>query len=184
MANLNVPNLPPAILAALLLDAQRKTALAREQGLILHRDYPRERDTVPNVAQSVDVIEAADAAVTLATVLTLANEMRTKVNAHVAETTKHKVADATNVITSPVATDQTSANTLLNEIRTDFNAHHDGATWHDVGPGAGKIGAAPADIATAVASDLATSITLANALKAMFNAHVRSGAPTLVLAKS
>lgn len=63
------------------------------------------------------------AATTLATAITLANAIKSDYNTHRASTTYHANADATNVITSPDATDQSSLNTLLNELKTDLNAH-------------------------------------------------------------
>lgn len=63
------------------------------------------------------------AASTLATAITLANAIKADYNPHRASTTYHYNADATNVVTSADATDQSSLNTLLNEIKTDLNAH-------------------------------------------------------------
>jgi hypothetical protein len=63
------------------------------------------------------------AASTLATGITLGNAIKTAYNIHRASTTYHYTADATNVVASADATDQSSLNTLLNEIKTDLNAH-------------------------------------------------------------
>jgi len=66
---------------------------------------------------------ALSAATSLATAITLANAIKADYNTHRASTTYHYNADATNVVTSSDATDQSSLNTLLNEIKTDLNAH-------------------------------------------------------------
>jgi len=66
---------------------------------------------------------ALTAASTLATAITLANAIKADYNTHRASTTYHYNADATNVVTSADATDQSSLNTLLNELKTDLNAH-------------------------------------------------------------
>lgn len=59
----------------------------------------------------------------LTTAMARANDVKAKMNTHIASTTYHYTADATNGISSPDATDQASLNTLLNEIKTDLNAH-------------------------------------------------------------
>jgi len=70
-----------------------------------------------------DPAPALVVASTLATGITLANAIKADYNTHRASTTYHYNADATNVVTSADATDQTSLNTLLNEIKVDLNAH-------------------------------------------------------------
>lgn len=80
----------------------------------------------------------------------------------------HIAADATNAITSPVATNLATAQTLANEIKTKFEAHRVLLTAHP------KADTAHA-IAAADASDLATLITLVNELGDDIAAHIAAG---------
>jgi len=111
----------------------------------------------------------ADAAVTLATVLTLANSLRGHTITHLASTgyTGVHVAASAAAITSPEATDQTTANALLIELKTDFNSHLTEAGVHINNDATNTVTAADA-------TDLATSIALANDIKAQYNAHIIS----------
>ena len=116
---------------------------------------------------SVGSVTSPDAAVTLATVLTLANEEREKIILHFASTGDvgaHRAASA-EVIAAPAATDQTTADTLLDELKADLNDAMNEAGHHIVDDATNAVSAA-------AATDLATSITLANDIKAVFNAHV------------
>ena len=127
-------------------------------------------------------IETNVDAAALPAVLVLANSLKARFNAHIANLNAHVIADAVNVIAAVNATDQATAQTLLNELKTDFNAHILLATVHyDLGGAGGD--AAPAAVATANATDLATAVALANALKAAINRHFSAGAadPTVVL---
>jgi len=116
---------------------------------------------------SITVEGTADAAVTLATVLTLANSLRPKVIDHLAsygDVGAHRAASAA-AVAAPIATDQGTANTLLTELKADFNTHLIEAGVHMVNDATNTIVAADA-------TNLATSITLANAVKAAYNAHI------------
>jgi hypothetical protein len=64
-----------------------------------------------------------DKATDLTSAMARANDVKAKMNVHIASTTYHYNADATNAIAAADATDQSSLNTLLNEIKTDLNAH-------------------------------------------------------------
>jgi len=122
--------------------------------------------------QTALAVTVSDAAVTLATVLSLienAGGLRDIWTRHIANTTAHKAADTTNALTSATATDQATANTFLNELQGDINAHMIDTTYHVRGD-ANQDG-------TTIASDLASSITLGNALKAVINAHILRAAP-------
>lgn len=165
MATKTITNLPGSWLSGLFTGFLSLIASLKSAGAILHNDEAL-------AAEKVTAAPATDVATTVA----LANDMKARMNEHIAQTTKHLAADAANGVTSANATDQTTANTLLNEIKGDFNAHHKSATYHNVG-GAGGF-AAPADVATANATDAATSQALANALKTAMNLHICNGAPT------
>jgi hypothetical protein len=92
------------------------------------------------------------------------NELKADYTAHIASTTHHPVADATNVIAAADASDLATAQTLANELKADYNAHRSQATVHvndDSGNG----------IAAADATNLATLVTLVAELKLDFNAH-------------
>jgi hypothetical protein len=125
---------------------------------------------------SVGLVTSPDAAVTLGTVLTLANEERSKIIDHFASTGDlgaHRAASA-EVIAAAVATDQGTADTLLNELKADFNDAMNEAGHHIVADATNAVSAADA-------TDLATSITLANDIKAVFNAHVIAAMDSLPL---
>lgn len=114
-----------------------------------------------------DVV-TSPAATILSSLITLANELKSRYNSHIANTNGafHAVADTANAVTSPNATDLTSAQTLLNEIKADYNAHiiNTGGVYHAVNDTLNTI--------TSVdASSLPTAIALANELKVDFNAH-------------
>ena len=76
---------------------------------------------------SPDVDPSSSGATQLAAAIVIANAIKAAYNTHRAAANVHFNNDATNTITSPDATDQTSLNTLLNELKTDMNAHLSGA---------------------------------------------------------
>ncbi len=63
------------------------------------------------------------AAIDLTSAQTAANLMKATYNTHIASTTYHYNADATNGIAAADASNQGTLNTLLNEMRTDCAAH-------------------------------------------------------------
>lgn len=63
----------------------------------------------------------------LTSAIARANDIKAKYNTHIASTTHHYNADATNATAASNATDQASLNTLLNELKSDINAHIAGA---------------------------------------------------------
>ena len=131
-------------------------------------------------AQTGDVVTTADAT-DQATRFALANILKAKLNAHVASTLKHLIADATNVVTSADATNDATSQTLINEWKADFNAHQALITGgvHRGKGGQGSVVAAPQAITTADGTDATTTGTLINAAKAAWNLHVQSGAQKL-----
>lgn len=143
-----------------LIDFDRR--LGRLETLINSQIAPAAAvDTPHNTADSRRI--TSPDAVDLATAITLANEMKTKLNAHEADDDVHASADATNTVSSADATDQSSLNTLLNEIKGDIVAHGANDTAHNV--------AHSITVSAANASDLATSLTLVNELKDDVNSH-------------
>lgn len=68
-------------------------------------------------------LTAARPATSLATAITLANEIKADYNAHLTQSGVHLNNDSTNTISSSNASDQSSLNTLLNELRTNMAAH-------------------------------------------------------------
>lgn len=114
-----------------------------------------------------DDLETTANASDLATVIVLANSLKSRMNIHLASTGitgVHATASA-ETIASATASDQTTANALLNELKTDYNTHLSESAVHLNNDGTN-------DVTSANATDLATSITLANEIKADFNAHV------------
>ena len=73
--------------------------------------------------KATDTAIATADATDQATLNTLLNAIKTKLNAHGGSTTYHYTADGTNTVTSPDATDLASSVTLVNELYTDINAH-------------------------------------------------------------
>jgi hypothetical protein len=96
--------------------------------------------------------------------VSLANELKTKYEAHRLSTTAHVIADGTNVVTSPDATDLATAITLLNELQIVENSHFGDTAVHQV--------ADTRTISSVSATDTATAMTLANELKVDYNAHI------------
>jgi hypothetical protein len=123
---------------------------------------------------STAVANAAAAATTLGTTLTSANESKRIANLHMADALAHEAADADHLISSPDATDQTTANTLLNELKTDLNLHFLDADSHYTADATNVVDAADA-------TDAGSSQTLADDIKAKLNAHIlfSSTAPML-----
>ena len=102
---------------------------------------------------------------TLSEAITLVNEIKLDYNAHIADTDVHTIADAVNPTSAGAATDLASAIVLANEIKLDYNAHRSEAGVH-VNNDAGN------EITSADATDLATLTTLANELKTDISAHL------------
>ena len=118
----------------------------------------------------------ANAAVTLATVITLANELLVKGNIHMADAIAHKVADTTNgpynasavaLLPLAAAATQTQVNTQVTAMKAGLNAHFIQTGVHYTNDAVNTIVAADA-------TTLGTSITLVNAIKAAYNAHIAS----------
>lgn len=165
---INVSELPGELLPALVAAHNAKTAALASMGALPHHE--------------TTALVTAPAATSEATSVALANDLRARYIAHVADTDAHVVADATNTVSAAVATDLASAQTLLNELRGDFNAHIALAAAHRGVSGAG--GVTIGTVTTAEASDQTTANALANALRAAFNRHFGAGAPDLVLVAS
>lgn len=79
-------------------------------------------DTLAHKVTGVALASYAEAP-DLATAITRANDVKAKYNTHIASTTFHYNADATNSTAAANATDLASLITLLNELKGDFNAH-------------------------------------------------------------
>lgn len=125
-----------------------------------------------HLSPSETTLTAADAAVTLATVLTLSRDIYYVYLFHLADTVAHKVADAPPALVVPV--DQTTANTFLNAVKADYNTHRASTTYHYTADSTNVVTAA-------AATNLATSIDLANDIKAQLIAHLAAGATTQAL---
>jgi len=115
---------------------------------------------------SITAESNADAAA-LPAVITLANSLKAKLNAHLVssgDVGAHRAASAATV-TAADATDQATANTLLTQEKARYNTHLAEANVHIVNDTTNSVG-------TADATDLPTSIALANAIKAKYNLHI------------
>lgn len=86
--------------------------------------YPGHRsDTLAHAAADTTNATAAPVATTLATGITLANELKADINAHLTQSGAHHVSDTANTIAASDATDLPSLVTLVNAIATALNAH-------------------------------------------------------------
>lgn len=115
-------------------------------------------------------VATADATA-LASVKTLANALKADMNIHIASTSQHSAADATNTIgfTDLAGGDtQATTDTACNELKTDFNAHRSQSGVHPSNDGYHLVEAADA-------SDEATSVTLINQIKLVYNQHIGDG---------
>jgi hypothetical protein len=114
-----------------------------------------------------DVLENTANASDLPTVITLANSLKAKLNAHFPSTGVtgvHMIA-STETIAAADASDQTTANTLINEFKLDYNNHRTESNVH--------INDDTVNVVSATAAiDLATSIALVNEVKTDYNAHI------------
>lgn len=146
-------------------------------GLVGQKDKKNEICTM-NVHKVSDTANttAAATATNQATAETLANELKTDYNLHIASTTYHAAADATNAVTSPNASEEATLVTLVNELKADINAHRNQAGVHVTNDSNHLITAADA-------TNLATALTLVKEIKADYNAHlieVQITAPTFL----
>ena len=80
----------------------------------------------------------------------------------------HLSADSSNAVTSPVATDTTSAITRANELKADFNLHRASTTFHPVADSVHVVTAADA-------TNSSTLNTLLSDLQTQINAHFAGG---------
>lgn len=121
---------------------------------------------------TVDAVAAPDAT-DLASLLTLSNDLKAKLNAHLVIDQVHVVPDPGNAVTSPDAVDLASAATLINEMQSRLLSHFSNRRSHlypdtvhpflplTVGP-----------------ADLSLAISVANLLlKANYNAHLAAAYP-------
>lgn len=106
-----------------------------------------------------------------ATIVDLANDVRTQYTAHLAMGTWHLAADSTNTLTSPAATDWDSAVTLLNELRTQYTGHLAAGTWHGTPDGTNVLTAIAIPVGDPTAANIALALALVNDLRTQYEAH-------------
>jgi len=97
---------------------------------------------------------------------TLANEIKSDFNTHIAATAYHKAADTTNTVSASDATTLATLYTLVNEMKGDYNAHIASTTYHRV-----------ADTNAVTSHDAASVVAayeLLNELKEEYNRHIAS----------
>ena len=80
-------------------------------------------DTLAHKVADVTALPAVSDPQALASAITAANALKAAYNTHIASTTYHYNADATNATASANASDQATLNTLVNELYTDLTAH-------------------------------------------------------------
>jgi hypothetical protein len=138
--------------------------------------------------KTADVVNNAPAApqsTTLAHMITAANDLKAKYNAHDNETgTYHPAAGTANQVATANATDLVTLVALLNGIRTAFIAHLADAVAHTAADATNAVTLEALIVASHKAADatnndptplasksLADMIKTANSLKAKYNAH-------------
>jgi hypothetical protein len=125
----------------------------------------------PHISPDTTNTESSADATDAASLYTLLNSMKAKMNAHCAKTSgTHHVADATNTVSSADADDEAKSVTLVNEIKSDLNAH-----MVDLAHGHWQADGRTATVTTADATNYATCYTLANILKVAYNSHIATG---------
>jgi len=152
--NLNKPKVDAAVTQ---LNASRLDALKLRAGLIFHAD----------ATSPITEANATDASTTSALVLALRSRYITHIASACSATTgvgSHISADATNVVTVDVPTNEAGEILTVNELKALFNSHRASTTFHPVADSTNVIAAADA-------TNTASLRTLANALKTGFNAH-------------
>lgn len=141
-------------------NASRLDMLKLRNGLIFHADATAAITTPDAVSgdgyvTSVALVNACSAAYTAH--IASACDAVTGVGCHIS-------ADATNVISAPVATDFASAETLANQLKAQFNLHRASAVFHPVADSTNNVSAADATTDASLA-------TLVTQIKAKLNAH-------------
>jgi hypothetical protein len=114
-------------------------------------------------ADSTNGVSAANAdSSNLDTLLTLANQLRTKLLAHFTQSGVHSVDDTFNNATvTAAATYPANLFALANEIKASYGAHRQSTTYHEVADGTNTISASDATtVATLIAlvAELATDV--------------------------
>ena len=112
--------------------------------------------------------DISDVAATTALVVAVANDLKDRFNLHRTRSGVHGTPDLTNVVSSPPATDLTSAIVLLNDIRSNFNAH---VVMTSGTPGVHKVSDMDAIVLSQVASNLPSAVMLASELKRRYEYH-------------
>lgn len=125
--------------------------------------------TTANVANALNAayvpfISSADAASMTTSLVTLANDLRTRYEAHRVNTSFHSLADSANIITAGVASNLSTAITLLNDLKTKFNAHRTQVGIHPVNDTTNVV-------SQANATDMASAMLLAQAIATAYSAH-------------
>ena len=136
---------------------------------------------IVSAVADVDVQTHADGSPTFATssgfatVVTLANDLRTEYTGHLALGTWHLAPDLTDTISAPAATNYATAVTLLNELATKYTAHLavGAPAWHNIGGDAvNTLVAIPIPVGTPTAANIALAVALANDLRTKYTGHL------------
>ena len=98
--------------------------------------------------------------------VTLANELKAKLNVHMADAIAHKTADVANgPLTTADASDDATTVTLATAIQTAYNAHVQSTTYHYT---------ADTNTDSTTISSASTARTSLTAIKALYNVHIAS----------
>ena len=147
------------------LNLLRLDLLKLSQGIVYHADAS------PAVTTATATADGYGSDGYSASAVTLANALKTAYAAHIASACDpvtgigcHIVADATNVVTAPVATNLTTAVTLTTDLKAQFNAHIGTIGFHAIADFVNTISASNN-------GSEANLLTLVNEIKSRMNAH-------------
>lgn len=119
-------------------------------------------------ADSTNTVTAANAVATdWDSMITLANQLRTKLNAHDADGTAHSVADTFNTVTGSAVSYPSGLFTLAPAIKTAYEAHRASTTYHATADSTNTLG-----FSTPVTT-IAGLIAAAAEIRTDLNAHLR-----------
>lgn len=120
-------------------------------------------------ADSTNTVTAANAVATdWDSMITLANQLRTKLNAHDADATAHSVADTFNTVTGSAVSYPAGLFTLVAAVKTSYEAHRNSTTWHATGDSTNTL-----SFSTPVTT-IAGLIAAAAEIRTDLNAHFRN----------
>lgn len=102
-------------------------------------------------------------------IVALANDLKSKYNAHRTRSGIHGTNDPSNIVSSPTAVDLASASLILNELLSSLKAHS--ITVGPLDPPVHSFADPESDIWSLPSDDLHSAVLLANELRARYESH-------------